>query len=194
MTNALWQAVEAGDKPAVQQILASHPELVNTVFEQCDKTPFELALSHGFTSLAEVIISTSGFDVNHSGHNPLRVSIDLGFVAIAEQLLTLGANTNYRPKQMSSALLLCLDNEYFSLAELMVAKGAEVDIRNHKGWTPLIWAAMKGRIAAVEFLLKHGASVNVCNNDGWNAVTGAFFKQRIEVVDKLLVAGAVFSD
>ncbi|BDM64269.1 UNC-44 ankyrin [Shewanella sp. NFH-SH190041] len=193
MTKQLLIAIESGHRALLAGVLEQQPELVNTVFEEHEATPFELALKNGFSKLADEIMNCDGFDLNHHGHNPLRLAIDLGFLDIAQALLHKGANPNYRPQQMSSALLLCLDNEYFELAELMVEKGAEVNIRNDKGWTPLIWASMKGRVKAVEFLLKHGAAVDVCNNDGWNAVTGAYFKQRLEVVDKLLAQGAVFS-
>lgn len=187
-----FDAIHHGNLPAIKPLLADHPSLVNLVDEQNNKTAFELALAGGMSKIAWLLIESESFDVNHQGHHPLRVAIDLGFLDLAEHLLEKGSNPNYRPEHMSSALLLCLEKEYFDLAELMVKHGAEVDIRNDKGWTPLIWAAIKGRKAAVEFLLGHGANIHLCNNDGWNAITGAYFKKRIEVVDTLKKAGAVF--
>ncbi|GEM77858.1 ankyrin repeat domain-containing protein [Vibrio superstes] len=193
MTEQLQTAIASGDIETFNSILSEQPELVNHVFEKENLTPFELALNFGFSKLATAVSEAEGFDINHNGHNPLRLAIDLGYLELAKQLLEQGANPNYRPTMMSSALLLCLDNEYFDLATVMVEKGAEVNIRNDKGWTPLIWASMKGRVKAVDFLLKHGALVDICNNDGWNAVTGAYFKQRLEIVGKLRSEGAVFS-
>lgn len=187
-----FDAIHHGNLPAIKQFLADHPSLVNLVDEQNNKTAFELALAAGMSKIAWLLIENESFDVNHQGHHPLRVAIDLGFLDLAEHLLEKGSNPNYRPEHMSSALLLCLEKEYFELAELMVKHGAEVDIRNDKGWTPLIWSAIKGRKATVEFLLGHGANVHLCNNDGWNAITGAYFKKCIEVVDTLKKAGAVF--
>ena len=193
MEEQLLSAVEIGDKSSLKAILNQQPELINIVFDEHNKTVFELALENGFSDIAKELVHNTHFHLNHSEHNPLRLSIDLGYLDIAEALLKKGANPNYRPKQMSSALLLCLENEYFDLAELMIKCGAEVNIRNSTGWTPLIWTSIKGRVKAVDFLLKHVASVSICNNDGWNAVTGAFFKQRTEVVSMLFNAGAVFS-
>lgn len=191
-TQAFFDALHHGDQPLVSQLLTALPALVNAVDQEQDKSAFELALAGGLSKIAWLLIESEGLDVNHQGHHPLRVAIDLGYLDLAEQLLTKGSNPNYRPDTISSALLLCLEKEYFALAELMVQHGAEVDIRNDNGWTPLIWAAIKGRKTAVEFLLKHGATIHLCNNDGWNAITGAYFKKRLDVVDILKEAGAVF--
>ena len=188
----LLTAIQHGNLQTVKQLISEQHSLVNLVDEENGKTVFEQALAGGFSKIAQMLIEHESFDVNHQGHHPLRIAIDLGYLELAEQLLNKGSNPNYRPENMSSALLLCLEKEYFELAELMVKHGAEVDIRNDKGWTPLIWAAIKGRKAAVEFLLRHGANIHLCNNDGWNAITGAYFKKRLDVVDILTEAGALF--
>jgi ankyrin repeat protein len=186
-------AIKQGNAALIETSIENTPELVNDICEDSNHSAFEIALSSGFSKVANILIECPEFDINLSGHNPLRLAIGLGFIDIAQRLLKKGANPNYRPQHMSSPLLLCLENEYFDLAELMVEKGAELDIRNDKGWTPLIWAAIKGRKTAVEFLLKHGVNVNVLNNDGWNAITGAYFKKRTDVVALLKGRGAVFS-
>ena len=185
-------AIHHGDLTTAKKLIANQADLVNLVDGESDKTAFELALAGGMSSFARFLINTEPFDVNHEDHHPLRIAIDLGYLDLAANLLEKGSNPNYRPKHISSSLLLCLEKEYFELAELMVEYGAEVDIRNDKGWTPLIWAAIKGRKPAVEFLLKHGANIHLCNNDGWNAITGAYFKKRLDIVDILKNAGAVF--
>ena len=192
MTEQFFEALHNGDINTVKILVSETPSLVNELSAD-NLSPFELALNSGFTKVVNYLISAQEFNVNLDGHNPLRLALDLGFIDIAKQLLDLGANPNYRPKKISSALLLCLENEYFELAELMVDKGAEVDIRNENGWTPLIWASIKGRKASVEFLIKHGANIHTCNNDGWNAVTGAYFKQHLDIVELLKEKGAVFS-
>ncbi|GAL04806.1 ankyrin repeat protein putative [Photobacterium aphoticum] len=103
----LFEAIESGNKTLLKDIINQQPELVNTIFDEQDVTPFELALKNGFSSLAEELMGCEGFNFNHIGHNPLRLAIELGFLKIAETLLRKGANPNYRPQQMSSALLLC---------------------------------------------------------------------------------------
>jgi len=189
--SALFNLIESGDVKALLASIDEDPDLVNEVSED-RLSLFEALLNAGYTKAAEHIMSLPEFDINHQGHNPLRIAVAMGCIDLARSLLERGASPNYRPEGITSALLLCLENEYFELAELMVEQGAEVDIRNDKGWTPLIWASMKGRRKAVDFLIEHGANIHACNNDGWNAVTGAYFKKRTELVDLLLDKGAVF--
>lgn len=135
-----WDAVRLGDVATFKQQLVELPDLVNAVHPEEKLSAFEIALASGFVALAETLLEYAEFNLNHAQHNPLRLAVELGFVELAERLLHMGALPNYRPRGMSSALLLCLEKEYYDLAELMIAKGAEVNIRNDKGWTPLIWA------------------------------------------------------
>ena len=193
MSAEFLSAIQSGDLKLITEMVSENQTLVNTIFDDENKTPLELALVKGFTKIVDYLISVDGFDVNHDEHHPLRLAVDLGFIELAKTLLELGANPNYRPEKTSSALLLCLENEYFDLASLMVEKGAEVNIRNENGWTPLIWASIKGRKSAVDFLIKHNAHIHVCNNDGWNAITGAYFKKHLDIVSLLKEKGAVFS-
>ncbi len=187
------KAVKEGNLLLIQSAIEEEAALVNAICEESRTSAFEVALNAGFSQITKTLLEGQKFEVNSAEHNHLRKAVELGFTETAKNLLILGANPNYRPEGMSSALLLCLESEYFDLAELMVSKGAEVDIRNQNGWTPLIWAAIKGRKMAVEFLLEHGASINICNNDGWNAITGAYFKKRTDIVKLLQEKGAVFS-
>ena len=189
----LLSAVMQGDSTKVKELVAQKPESVNFICEESGKSLFEIALEAGYSNIATTLLKSEEFDLNLPAHNPLRITIALGYIELAKELLNLGANPNYRPEQISSSLLLCLENEYFDLAQLMVDKGAEVDIRNNKGWTPLIWTSIKGRKLAVDFLIKNGANINICNNDGWNAITGAYFKNRKDIVNILSKEGAVFS-
>ncbi|WP_269900193.1 ankyrin repeat domain-containing protein [Paenalcaligenes faecalis] len=191
--NAVFSLIEGGLTNQLTDALQAQPELVNAVSDK-KLTVFETLLDAGYTKVASEVLSIAEFDVNHSRHHPLRAAIATGNIDLAFTLLEKGASPNYRPEGISSALLLCLENEYFELAEAMVRFGAEVDIRNHAGWTPLIWASMKGRFKAVQFLLNHGANIHACNNGGWNAVTGAYYKKHTNIVELLLDKGAVFGE
>lgn len=187
----LFKAIETGELQDFLGGLEEAPSLVNSISE-AGLSVFEALLNAGYTNTAKTVIEYAEFEVNHIGHDPLRIAVALGYIDLASILLQAGASPNYRPEGMTSALLLCLENEYYDLAEEMVKQGAEVDIRNNQGWTPLIWASMKGRSKTVDFLLNHGANIHICNNDGWNAVTGAYFKKRNAIVNLLLGKGAVF--
>jgi len=187
----LFSLIENGDVKTLITAVEEDSDQVNVVSID-GLSLFEALLNAGYTTAAEHFMSLPKFDINHQGHNPLRIAVAMGCIDLARSLLEKGASPNYRPEGIASALLLCLENEYFDLAELMVEQGAEVDIRNDQGWTPLIWASLKGRRKAVDFLIEHGANIHACNNDGWNAVTGAYFKKRTDLVNLLLGKGAVF--
>lgn len=187
----LFDSIDVGDVTALLTAIESDPAQVNAVYDS-GLSLFETLLNAGYSKTAAHIILLPEFDINHKGHNPLRISVAMGYLDVARSLLEKGASPNYRPEGTTSALLLCLENEYFDLAELMIANGAEIDIRNVKGWTPLIWASIKGRRKCVDFLIAHGANIHACNNDGWNAVTGAYFKNRTDIVELLLEKGAIF--
>lgn len=187
----LFDTIASGESQALITALETDPLLINVVSED-GLSVFEALMKAGYTRTAAHIVELPEFDIDHVGHNPLRIAVAVGSLDIAHTLLQKGSTPNYQPEGMASVLLLCLENEYFELAEFMVAQGAEVDIRNEHGWTPLMWASMKGRREAVDFLLRHGANIHACNNEGWNAVTGAFFKRRKDIVDLLLEKNAVF--
>jgi ankyrin repeat protein len=155
---------------------------------------FTEALQNGLKNHALQIIDQPGFDADAGDGLPLRVSIELGFLDVASQLLVTGANPNTAAGKSKCPIVLALENEYFDLADLMLSKGAEISIRDQNGWTPLIWAAIKGREKVVEFLIDKGADVHVCNNDGWNAITGAFFKNHASIVKILTANGAKFGE
>lgn len=194
MEDLLYKALSNGDQKQLIAVLNESPELVNFVFEESKLSVFEIALKCGFSSIAFLIIDQKEFDLNHEGHNPLNISINLGYRLHAKRLLEKGANPNYRQGNVKSALLLCLENEYYELAEQLLKCGAEIDIRNETGMTPLIWCAYMGRGVAVDFLIKHGANPDLCVNDGWNAITGAYYRKHFDIVKKLQEVGAVFSD
>ncbi|MGL4939048.1 hypothetical protein [Shewanella sp.] len=69
MNDQLLTAIEYGNFTLVKEVLSQQPELVNTVFMDQEVTPFELALKNGFSTLAEYIINSDGFDLDHHDHN-----------------------------------------------------------------------------------------------------------------------------
>lgn len=153
---------------------------------------FVEALKKGFKNEALEIASSAGFDPNAQTGLPLCVAIELGYLDIAHNLITVGANPNLGADLRKGAMVLALENEYFELADTLLQHGAEISARDHRGWTPLIWASIKGYRHIVEYLVKHGADLHICSDDGWNAVTGAFFKRHSGIVDFLTDHGARF--
>lgn len=189
----LVHAIKNGLREAVISELTSNPQQINAC-TVASHTPFELALQYGYLSLAADIADLNGFDLNCEGHNPLRASITVGAVQLAEKLLEQGANPNYYQEGLGSLLLLAIESGLYPLAERLIQKGAEVNFRDQRGWTALMYASFKGDKRTTEFLLDQNADPNIRNNDGWNAVVGAMATGHTEIVDLLMKRGGVFGE
>lgn len=113
------------------------------------------------------------------GRKPLEVAVMYGHVAVAEWLLTQGAEV--------VALALAPSKE---VAVLLHAHGAEINPQTENGWTPLHTATAAGRVELVEWLLAHEATVNVKNSNGWTPLHFAAHENHLAIAKLLLAAGA----
>ena len=186
------KALMSADVAAVLNMIEQHPGLLNGVLS--DRTPFELALTQGFTNLASTLANFNHFELNTTGHEPLRICLNLGQTDLAVVLLEKGANPNVCDENGRSLLVLCLSQGDFELAELLLKFGAEIDCRDKRGWSALIHASFNGWKHAVEFLLEHGATVSLSTNEGWNALVVAYAYGHSEIVELLQAHGAKFGD
>jgi uncharacterized protein len=187
---SLFESINIGNKNAVLEVLNESAAELNNI-DDSGLCPFTIALQKGFKSIARIILNKPCFDIDQLNAQPLRASIELGYLDFSQELLRKGANPNFS-KGNKFPLLIALECEHFDLASQMLECGAEINIRNEQGWTPLIWASIKGRTDIVQFLLAHGADVHICCNDGWNALTGAHFKNRTDIAALLKEKGATF--
>jgi hypothetical protein len=87
-------------------------------------------------------------------------------VAMADFLLSHGAQVNAKSAEGEVALDLGYSRLGPTMPEWLVAHGADVNIKDNKGRTPLHRAALQSDPKMVEFLLKHGAAVNAKDNSG----------------------------
>lgn len=172
--------------------IEKHPKLLNGLVD--DKTPFEISMLKGFTSLAEKLSEFENFDLEAAGHEPLRICVELGKTDLAKKLIERGANPNIYGEGGKSLLLMSLEKGDFELAECLLKGGAEIDCRDARGWSALIHASFCGWKGIAEFLLDHGASVNLCTNEGWNALVVAYAYGHSEIVELLQSHGGKFGE
>lgn len=189
---AFKKALMSADDAAVINMIEQHPGLLNRLIS--DQTPFELALTQGFTNLASTLVNFNDFQLNTAGHEPLRICLNLGQTDLAVALLEKGANPNVCDANGQNLLMLCLSKGDFELSELLLKFGAEIDSRDKRGWSALILASFNGWKHAVEFLLEHGATVSLCTNEGWNSLVVAYAYGHSEIVELLQAHGAKFGD
>lgn len=192
MRTAFQKALMSAKVQEVVDMIGQQPELLNELIS--DQTPFELAVTRGFTNLASTLCNFAHFQLDAEGHEPLRICLERGQTDLALALIEKGANPNGCDENGRSLLLLCLHMGEFELAELLLKAGAEIDCRDKRGWSALIHASFNGWKNIVEFLLEHGATVNLCTNEGWNALVVAYAYGRSEIVELLQAHGAKFGD
>jgi ankyrin repeat protein len=157
MPDSLLQAVEAGDLPRMQSLLAAGAE--------CDArnadgaTALMLAAHAGRLDLVRVLID-AGADVNATderGWGPLMKAV-------------------YNPDR---------DRGFAEVVEALIHAGAGIETPITYGIRPLMLAAGYGETAVVESLLKAGADVLARNDGGLTALMMVKEKFYVDVINLL---------
>lgn len=141
----LMLAARSGNPEAVQALLA-HGADPNT-HERLGQTALMWAAAEGHTAVVHVLIE-AGADMNAkltSGFTPFFFAVREGHLDVVKEFLSLGVDVNAmiepgdgrrRRSQVTSPLLLAVENAHFELAIALVDAGADPnDLRT--GFTPL---------------------------------------------------------
>ena len=196
MTNAqeLIEAVKAGDKPQVEQILAANPTVANARSE--DGTSAVLfAMYYGHAPLADVLVAAGAtLDVfeaasvgdvervktlvaanadsprafSHDGFTALHLAAFFGHAAIAEFLLAAGAEVNAisRNAQHVMPLHSAVASNRLDVTRVLLAHHAAVNEAQEAGFTPLHESAQNGNLEITQLLLDAHTDVNSRKTDG----------------------------
>ncbi|MFB0553824.1 MAG: ankyrin repeat domain-containing protein [Phycisphaerae bacterium] len=120
-----------------------------------------------------------------SGQTPLHYATAGNHKAIAEILVSHGADVNAVAGTWRTPLDVAARTGSVDMAEFLIAHGANVDGREGH-WTPLQEAAYYSK-EMVELLLRHGANINTGK---WTALHSALDAERFDIVELLLAKGA----
>jgi TPR repeat protein len=124
------------------------------------------------------------------GSTALHLAALEGQAAVAQLLLTNGAQVNARGLRDETPLHMAMYDGHREVAEVLLANGAEVNARNTDGETPLHLAARKGYAELVELLLDHHAEVDARDRQEATPLHAAAAAGRKEVVELLLKGNA----
>src|SRR5258708_17674757 len=196
MTTAqeLIEAIKAGDKSQVEQILAANPALANARSD-VGTSAVLYAMYYGHAPLAELLVAagatldifeaatvgdlarvktlvaanpTSVTAFAHDGFTALHLAAFFGHAAIAEFLLAAGAEVNAvaRNPQKVMPLHSAVSSNRLDVTRVLLAHHAAVNEAQEAGFTPLHESAQNGNLEITQLLLDAQADVNNRKSDG----------------------------
>lgn len=120
-----------------------------------------------------------------------------GWLALAEQLIALGADVNAHMPREAAPLLVACESGNAEMVDLLLKAGADANAKatssdeGDPGETPLMAAAAQGFRDVVQKLLNHGADVRAVTRRGRTALTFSLLRESIDrgLVRLLLEAG-----
>lgn len=148
------------------------------------------AASLGYLELIQALVA-AGVQVDvktELGHTPLMMAIWSGHSAIADFLLSRGADPNCPDRHGFTALNHSALQEPPVLLPRILAAHARVNRRDPRGWTVLMQAASDGRDETCHILLQAGAHPDTSDDWGNTALQVAAFHGHLSVVQQLLAA------
>jgi ankyrin repeat protein len=157
--DALFDAISAGNKAAVEQALAGGADVDSRARDQA--TPLIAAALDDQLAIAEFLLS-KGADVmarNSGGFTPLHAAAFSGSLPIAKLLLEQGAVLeDSANKSGVTPLVIAGEENHVELAEFLLAQGADVNRAEGHGYTPITRAFWKGNTDIVKLFKRHGAT------------------------------------
>ena len=158
----LYEACAVGVIKRVKEIIAAHPERIDT-FAPDGFFPLGLAAFFGHAAIAEYLLA-HGADPNLAANNPQRVT----------------------------ALHAATASQSIAIAKMLIARGGDVNAKQINSFTPLHNAAQNGQIEMIELLLANGANINAQSDDGKTPLAFALESKRDDAAIFLRERGAIY--
>jgi uncharacterized protein len=157
----LIDAVKAGDRPAVEQLLTAKAD-VNAAAAD-GTTALHWAVRGDDVAMTKRLLS-AGADVtvvSRTGVTPLALAAANGNAEIITALLGAGANANAASVEGETMLMTAARSGSAAAVKALLARGANPNARESwQGQTALMWAAAINASASVAALVEAGADVN----------------------------------
>jgi ankyrin repeat protein len=155
----LFNAVTAGDRAAVEEVLASGVDVDSRAPDQA--TPLINAALGDQLTIAELLLS-KGADVmarNSGGFTPLHAAAFSGSLPIAKLLLEKGAVLeDSANKSGVTPLIVAGEENHVELAGFLIGQGADVNHPEGHGYWPTTRAFWKGNTEIIKLFKRHGAT------------------------------------
>jgi ankyrin repeat protein len=213
MSQQFFEAIRAGDRGTVEELLNTNAGLLGTKDEK-GLGAYAAAKYSGRNEIAALLLERGiELDVfaacmagareraveligrepelvktySHDGWTPLHLACFFGHPALAETLIAQGAEVNARSSNAARNMPLhaaaAARNE--EAVRILLEHGAEVNARQEGGWTALHAASQNGDVDMVRLLIAGGADVETRAANQQNALDLALGKGHQAVVDVL---------
>lgn len=213
-TEQLMNAINAGDKPAIERLLQEDPSLVSTRAPN-GTSAILLAAYYGRVDAAQVFVANGAkLDLYEAcavgdieqvraivkgnpgtvnsfaadGFFPLGLAAFFGHREIVRLLLANGAQASLaaRNAQRVTALHGAVARGDTDIVKLLLEHGADPNARQESGFVPLHEAAANGKEVIARLLIEHGASVDAATDDGKTAYDLAVARGQKAMAEWLL--------
>ena len=218
MSQALFDAIQAGDVVKVNELLAKDPGLKDAKTKDGVHAAV-FALYLGRKGIADAILArdpaldlhaaatvgdfrrvqelvdenpASVHTYSADGFPPLGLAAYMGHADIVEYLISQGADVNQVGKNPGkfTALTGAAAQSHYRVAKILVEAGADVNYRYGGGFTPVLEAAQNGDLEILDLLVSHGGEVTAETEQGKTAVSLALEKGHTEAAEWLRKHGA----
>jgi uncharacterized protein len=185
MSKTFFDAIRAGDRAAVDTLLATDSSLLGALDEN-GLGAYAAARYSGRNEIAALLLDKGvKLDVFTASMAGAKDTV-LQLVAASPELAGAYSADGWTPLHLA-----CFFGQT-EIAEILIARGADVNARSRNPMQnmPLHAAAAGRNKDAVRLLLEHGADVNARQHGGWTALHGASQNGDVEMVRLLLGGGA----
>lgn len=213
-----FEAIRAGDAPAVESMLDADPGLV-TATDDSGLAPMPVAIYHRRPEIAALLenrgarldiftaamygrperirecLADAAESVNSlssDGWTPLHLASFFGCAECVVMLLDAGAKINERAQNpmQNMPLHAAAAGRHAEIVRILLERGAWVNARQHGGWTALHAAAQNGDTQLAELLIAAGADVKVRADNQQSPLDLALTKGHQQMADILDHYGA----
>jgi hypothetical protein len=187
----LYYAALCGFPNLVEQLIASHPQHVNTIGGYY-MTPAVAALAEGHLELTQVL-HRNGSSLEPRGDlgwSPLHSVAYNGDLEMIQVILDYAVDINAQTDAGSTPLLMAswqhFNDPDFRVVRLLLDHGADPNLQAEDGETPLHRASRDGKIEMTRSLVEHGASVELQDKAGKTPLDVASELRQDDIVKLLL--------
>jgi ankyrin repeat protein len=213
MNKEFFDAIRAGDLPAVTRMLEADAGLLNAaddsglvaftvaryshqdaiaklLLEKGARLDICAAAMSGAKDRIEALLAEDGTRTgtySHDGWTPLHLAAFFGNKGCSEILLAHGADVHARSRNamQNAPLHAAAAGRHSGVVAVLLAAGADANARQHGGWTPLHAAAQNGDVETATLLLVYGADPQARADNNQAPLDLALTKGHQAIVDLL---------